>query len=70
MARGVGGKGPANIMKHIKGLHFPATKQEIIENAKKAPGPDTDEVINVLEKIPDGEYGTPPEILKAVGKVE
>jgi hypothetical protein len=70
MARGVGGIGPANIMKHIKGIHFPASKDDILEIAKKGPGPDTDKVLSVLEKISDQEYNSPAEILKAIGKIE
>lgn len=70
MARGVGGRGPANIMKHTKGLKYPTTKQQIIENARKGPGPDTEEVLKVLEQIPDQEYASPAQIMKAVGQVE
>lgn len=70
MARGVGGIGPANIMKHMKGIKFPASKQDILDTAKGGPGPDTDKVIGVLEKIPDQEYNSPAEILKAVGKLK
>lgn len=68
MARGVGGIGPANIMKHMKGIKFPASKKDILDTARKGPGPDTDKVLEVLDKIPDQEYKTLPEILKAIGK--
>lgn len=69
MARAVGGRGPANIMKHMKGIHFPATKSEIVDIAKKAQGVDTDMVVEVLGKLPDQEYSSLPEILKQVGKI-
>ena len=68
MARGVGGKGPANVMRHTKGISFPVSKSDLISHAKKGPGPDTDQVIEVLEQLPDQEYSTPAEILKAIGK--
>jgi hypothetical protein len=70
MARGVGGVGPANIMKHMKGIHFPASKEDILATAKKGPGPDTDKVLGILQQIPDQTYNTLPDILKAVGKIE
>jgi hypothetical protein len=70
MARGVGGRGPANIMKHLKGIHFPVSKDQIIDHIKTGPGPDTQDVLSVVEKIDDQEYRSPAEILKAVGKVE
>jgi hypothetical protein len=64
MARGVGGESPANVMKHLGGIDFPADKQTILEQAKRGDGPDTQEVVEFLEKIPDREYGGPQEILK------
>lgn len=70
MARGVGGIGPANIMKHIKGIHFPASKQDIVNTAKNGPGPDTDRVLEVLSKIPEDQYPSPAQILKAIGKTK
>ncbi len=70
MARGVGGHGPANIMKHIKGTSFPTSKREIVQRAKVGPGPDTRDVVDVLNKIEDKEYNSPAEIMKEIGKVE
>ncbi len=74
MARGVGGRGPANIMRHIKGISFPASKEEIItkaeQNSADAKMPDSDEVVDVLRRIPDQEYPSPAQIMKAVGQIE
>ncbi len=70
MARGVGGHGPANIMKHMKGIDFPANKKKLIEHAKEAPGPDTQDVLEILEQIADKTYKTPAEVMKEVGRVE
>jgi hypothetical protein len=70
MERGVGGHGPANVMKHLGGIDFPANKQEILEQAKRGEGPDTKEVVEFLEKIPDREYGGPQEIMKEFGNQE
>lgn len=70
MARGVGGKGPANIMKHMKGIHFPAGKQQVVDHAQHGEGPDTKAVVAVLDKIEDREYHNPAEILKEVGRIE
>lgn len=67
MARGVGGHGPANVMKHLKGVHFPTGKKELIEHAKQASGPDTDEVVEVLGRIEDKEYHSPAEVMKELG---
>jgi hypothetical protein len=70
MTRGVGGKGPANIMKHLGGINFPAHKDDIIEHARQGEGPDTDAVLGVLNQIEDREYTSPAEVLKQVGEVE
>jgi len=68
MARGVGGHGPANIMKHLKGISFPAKKDQIIDLAQKGPGTDTNEVVDVLNRIENKEYNSVAEIMKEIGK--
>ncbi|MHB0977273.1 MAG: DUF2795 domain-containing protein [Candidatus Aquicultorales bacterium] len=70
MTRGVGGHGPANIMKHLKGIHFPASKDAIVSHAQQGPGPDTGDVMDTLNKIPDKQYNSPAEILKEYGNVK
>jgi len=74
MARGVGGIGPANIMRHLKGIHFPASKNQILDIAKKNQGraemPDTNQVIGVLQKMDDREYTSVADIMKQIGKIE
>ena len=69
MARGVGGHGPANIMQHLKGMGYPADKKKILSHAKKGPGPDTKDVMQVLEQIEEKTYNSPAEIMKEVGRV-
>lgn len=70
MTRGVGGHGPANIMKHMKGISFPASKSDILTHAEHGEGPDTDNVLGVLRQIEDKEYYSPADIMKQVGEVE
>ncbi len=70
MTRGVGGQGPANIMKHLGGIKFPANKSDIVEHAKSGDGPDTQEVVRILEQIDDREYDSPAGIMNEVGKIE
>jgi hypothetical protein len=65
-ARGVGGRGAANIMKHLKGIHFPVDKAAIIDHAQRSPAPDTDAVVDALSQIPDGVYTSMAHILKTV----
>lgn len=70
MARGVGGEGPANIMKHMKGIDFPVDKNQLIDHAKNGEGPDTDQVVNFLERLPEREYSSAADVAKAVGEVD
>jgi hypothetical protein len=54
------------VQKALGGINYPATKDQLIERAR-ANNAGTD-VLAVLEDIPDGEYGGPNEISKAVAK--
>ncbi|MGZ4902331.1 MAG: DUF2795 domain-containing protein [Halobacteriota archaeon] len=70
MARDAGGHGPANIMDHLKGIDFPARKNDLVEHARETEGPDTDEVVNTLEKLPAREYISPADVMHEVSEVE
>ncbi len=70
MARGVGGRGPSNIMAHLKGIDFPARKSDLVEHARETEGPDTDEIVNTLEKLPDRRYNSAADVMHEVSEVE
>lgn len=70
MTRGVGGRGPANIMSHLKGIDFPASKADILRTARGGQGPDTSTVLDVLQRIDDREYNSPAEVMKQIGSIE
>ncbi|HEY1074363.1 MAG TPA: DUF2795 domain-containing protein [Patescibacteria group bacterium] len=67
MPRGVGGKGPANIMRHLKGVHFPATRQDLIEHVESKDGqegyPDTAKVLEVILSLPDEQFSSMSEVM-------
>jgi len=66
-----GGKSPANIMHHLKGINFPASKADIIKKVKENQEiEDTSQVLGILEQIEDKEYVSPAEIMKEVGRIE
>lgn len=68
MPRGVGGKGPANIMRHLKGVHFPATRQDLIDHVETKQGqegyPDTDKVLEVMCALPDDRFLSMSEVMQ------
>jgi len=68
MTRGLGGHSPANITHHLKGIHFPAKKRDVVQQAKKN-GAEGD-IMQVLDGMPDQEFASIADVMKAVGEVE
>jgi hypothetical protein len=59
---------PIQLQKHLKGVDYPASKEQLIEHAQKQ-GAD-ENAISVLQQIPDQEYDTPTDVSAAVGDIE
>jgi hypothetical protein len=59
---------PIELQKHLKGVDYPASKEELIEHAQQQ-GAD-EKIREILEQLPDEEYETPAEVSKAVGNIE
>lgn len=59
---------PVEIQKHLKGVDYPANKQELIKHAQNQ-GADRD-LLSVLEQLPEKEeYQTPTDLNKAIGNI-
>ncbi len=56
----------AKVSKSLKGIHFPADREKVVEYAKKNMAPD--EVMNVLEHMPEGEYDSMAGVWHAVSQ--
>ena len=67
MTRGVGGESPANVQAHLKGIDYPASKQDLVETARKNQAPQ--DVMRVLQEMPDEQYGGPQDVMKAYGDI-
>jgi hypothetical protein len=59
---------PIQLQKHLKGVDYPASKEQLIQHAQKQ-GAD-ENAISVLQQIPDQEYETPTDVSEAVGEIE
>lgn len=59
---------PVQIQKFLKGVDYPASKQDLIEHAKEQ-GAD-ENVFSTLEQMPDEQYETPADVSKAIGNIE
>jgi hypothetical protein len=68
MTRGLGGHSPSNIMQHLKGIDFPAKKQDLEKQARENGA--QKEVLEVLEDLPDETYNSAADVMKAFGDEE
>jgi hypothetical protein len=66
MTRGVGGHSPANVQKYLAGIHYPASKRELIEKAEDNQAPP--EVMQEIRDLPGDRYNGPQEVMKAYGR--
>lgn len=66
MTRGLGGHSPANVTHHLKGVDFPASKDDLVEKARNnGAGQD---VLEVLESFPEGEeFESLADVMEAFG---
>jgi hypothetical protein len=64
----MGGHSPANIAHHLSGIDFPASKQDLLKHAKEQSA--DQEVLDVLNQMPDQKYGSMADVMKGVGKIE
>lgn len=68
MARGVGGKSPSNIAHSLEGVDFPANRDDLIQHAKQHDA--DEEVLDVMQHMPQRDYGSMADVMKGVGEVE
>lgn len=60
---------PVELQKHLKGVDYPANKEELIEHAREQ-GADK-QLLSLLEQLPeDEEYEDPTELNKAIGEIQ
>ncbi|HEY9878588.1 MAG TPA: DUF2795 domain-containing protein [Leptolyngbyaceae cyanobacterium] len=57
---------PIAISKAIKGIDFPASKEDLIEHAKQNKA--EQEVMEVLENLPEDDFETVADVEKAYGE--
>ncbi len=66
MTRGLGGQSPANMQSFLKGVSYPARKDDLkrAANANGAP----EEIMDLIEKLPGDEFGGPQDVMKSYGE--
>lgn len=68
MTRGVGGESPANVTTYLKGIDYPANKEQLVQQAQKNGAESA--VMDVLNNMPDQEYGNMADVMKGYGEVK
>ncbi len=62
------GISPNKVQKYLKGLSYPATKDELVSQARQNEAPTA--VMHVIQRFPeDCDYGGPQDVMKAFGNV-
>jgi len=60
------GHSPANVTKNLKGIDFPADKNELVKHAQQLKAEKV--VIDEIQKMEDREYNSMADVMKAFGK--
>jgi hypothetical protein len=56
------------VEKYLAGMHYPAEKKKLVDNAKNKDAPE--DVMDLINKLPDKTYISPVDITKEMGKME
>lgn len=59
---------PVEVEKSLKGIHFPAKKQELVKHAQQH-GADQ-EVLETIKELPEEEFRNAVDVTKAIGELE
>jgi len=59
---------PIQLQKHLKGIDYPASKEDLIAHAKNQ-GAD-ENALSTLQQLPEEQYETPADVSKAVGEIQ
>ena len=62
----------ASIAKILKGIDFPANKNDLVNHASQNKGQtdDSDDVIDTIDQLPDKEYKSMADVEHEVGQIE
>ncbi len=62
------GISPANVQNHLKGVHYPARKDDLIATAKRNGAPK--EILDIVKGLPEEEFGGLQDVMKAYGELD
>lgn len=59
---------PIQVQKYLKGMDYPASKEDLIKQARKNKA--TDDVVSMLEQIKANRFNTPADVSKGLADSE
>lgn len=59
---------PADIQQYLKGVDYPATRDQLIAAAERNGAPE--ETMEILRRLPGERFEGPPGVMKAYGEVK
>jgi hypothetical protein len=59
---------PAIVEKYLCGMHYPAEKKKLVDNAQNKHAPN--DVLKLINKLPEKTYTSHIDITKEIGKIE
>lgn len=57
---------PREVEKHLKGVQYPAKKEDLVNQAKKEGA--SKDIIDTLQKMPMQTFNRPTDVTKAIGE--
>jgi hypothetical protein len=63
-----GNASPAEVEEYLHGLDFPSDKDDLISKARDNGAPD--DVISLLDNLPEQDYHSPIEVSNAIGNLK
>jgi hypothetical protein len=61
-----GSMSPIDVEKYLKGVDYPANKNDLVKKAQQNKAPD--DIIRVLQQLPSSSFNQPTDVMKAVKK--
>jgi hypothetical protein len=56
---------PAEVEKFLRGVNYPARKEDLVKHVKQ----EMQQIITVLQQLPDETYNRPTDVAKAFGEI-
>ncbi|HLJ80290.1 MAG TPA: DUF2795 domain-containing protein [Ktedonobacterales bacterium] len=59
---------PVQMQKHLKGTSYPASKADLVRQAQSNQA--SDEIVEKIRALPADSFGSPKDVMKALGRAE